>query len=90
VPSPQYKLPPSILSLALEYHCPRLKEACFEFLTSCSKVLFGVIETQDFEYVAQRFPRMTKELIANVVARGLEKASACRWDKDSQVSVIKV
>jgi hypothetical protein len=33
---------------------------------------------------------MTKELIANVVARGLEKASACRWDKDSQVSVIKV
>jgi len=78
----------TILLLADRYHCPCLKEACFEFLSS-SKVLLDVIETEEFVYLAQSVPAVTKELIANFLTRCLEKASICSWDQDySQIGVI--
>ncbi|RLM66028.1 hypothetical protein C2845_PM16G23080 [Panicum miliaceum] len=72
----------TILLLADKYRCPCLKEACFEFLSSSSKVLFDVIETEEFVHLAQSVPAVTKELVANFLTRCLQKASIFRWDHD--------
>nr|CAB3487108.1 unnamed protein product [Digitaria exilis] len=50
----------TMLELADRYHCPRLKEACFEFVRS-SKVLLDVTETEEFKSLAQSAPAMAKE-----------------------------
>ncbi|KAF8772405.1 hypothetical protein HU200_005809 [Digitaria exilis] len=78
----------TMLELADRYHCPRLKEACFEFVRS-SKVLLDVTETEEFKSLAQSTPAVAKELVFNFLARGLEKAGISRWNQEGQVSVIR-
>lgn len=78
----------TLLELAYRYRCSRLKKACFEFVRS-SKVLIDVTKTEEFKSLAQSVPAVTKELVASFLARGLEKASISRWNRDSQVSVIR-
>ncbi|KAF8714786.1 hypothetical protein HU200_027313 [Digitaria exilis] len=78
----------TMLELAERFHCPRLKEACFEFVRS-SKVLLDVTETEEFKSLARSVRAVAKELVVNFLARGLEKASISRWNQESQVSVIR-
>ncbi|CAL4991509.1 unnamed protein product [Urochloa decumbens] len=55
----------SMLALADQYHCPGLKEACFDFLTSSTNLdLFT--ETDGFEVLTDSCPAVLKELLAKL------------------------
>ncbi|CAL4979617.1 unnamed protein product [Urochloa decumbens] len=54
-----------MLALADQHHCPGLKEACFDFLSSSTNLdLFT--ETDGFEVLSDRCPAVLKELLAKL------------------------
>ena len=65
----------SILALAEQHRCPRLKEACFKFLAFSSVAFLEAIASEEFEYLARSCPSVTRELISGLLARDLEKAT---------------
>ncbi|KAF2913770.1 hypothetical protein DAI22_10g111800 [Oryza sativa Japonica Group] len=58
-----------MLVLAEKHHCIRLKEVCFEFLSS-STALVEFMESSDFLYFIRSCPTVLKDLIYNVAAHG--------------------
>lgn len=60
-----------ILVLAEKHNCSSLKEACFKFLGSAP---LGVMEAQEFEYLAKSCPTVMEELNVFFLAQNLEKA----------------
>lgn len=58
-----------MLVLAEKHHCIRLKEVCFEFLSS-STALVEFMESSDFLYFIRSCPTDLKDLIYNVAAHG--------------------
>ncbi|TVU00820.1 hypothetical protein EJB05_53738, partial [Eragrostis curvula] len=58
----------TILALAHKHQCPSLKEACFDFLSSSTSLL-AVIESYEFEYLAQSCPCIMKELFSLHLSR---------------------
>ncbi|KAG2571439.1 hypothetical protein PVAP13_7KG109800 [Panicum virgatum] len=65
----------SILALAEQHRCPRLKEACFKFLAFSSVAFLEAIASEEFEYLARSCPSVTRELISGLLARDLEKTT---------------
>ncbi|TVU30638.1 hypothetical protein EJB05_22269, partial [Eragrostis curvula] len=57
----------AVLELADTHHCPRLKEACLDFLTA-PKRLPAVLATDMFEHLLKKCPSIALDLIAKLGA----------------------
>ncbi|KAJ1280806.1 hypothetical protein BS78_04G261300 [Paspalum vaginatum] len=67
----------TILALAEQHHCPRLKQSCFKFLASPTG-LAAIIGTQDFELIQQTCPTI---VLRKRESRSCHDANALGTDK---------